>query len=97
MTSEDEEGRSGNPTETAHEARDLTLNLDSTIALDQAIAAHCDAYAVLVETTEGRYRRRLMLSLHSAEKAVRRAEAAGHQAQMILVRITPVTGGDFSV
>ena len=56
-------------------------------------AAMCEAYAVVVtiaaeEATKTV--RRLYLSLHSAEKAVRRAEIRGSRAALVLCRLTPV-------
>lgn len=53
-------------------------------------------YAVLVEVPgapEPRYRRRLFLSLHSAQKAIERAEARGLEAHMVLLHMQPVGGG----
>ena len=47
-------------------------------------------YAVLVETGEGRYRRRLFLTLASAERAVNRARERGRYAYLVLVTVTPV-------
>ena len=46
-------------------------------------------YAVLVETGEGRYRRRLFLTLASAERAVNRARDRGKYAYLVLVTLTP--------
>lgn len=47
-------------------------------------------YAVLVETGEGKYRRRLFLTLASAERAVDRARDRGKFAELVLVRVVPV-------
>ena|SRR5690625_4180814 len=55
-------------------------------------AATLHGYAVLVTVPadpEPRTRRRLYLSLHSAAKAVERAEARGLDAQLVLVRMVP--------
>lgn len=49
-------------------------------------------YAVLVSVpgaTDSRIRRRLFLSLHSAQRAVGRAEERGLEAQLLLVRLIP--------
>ena len=54
----------------------------------QSTAAH--AYAVLVTSTDNKCRRRLFLSLHSAEKAIQRAEARGHFAELELCRVVVV-------
>lgn len=55
---------------------------------DQVRAA-ATGYAVLVETGEGRYRRRLFLTLASAERAVNRARDRGKYAYLVLVTLTP--------
>ena len=47
-------------------------------------------YAVLVEAGGGKSRRRLLLSLASAERAVDRARERGHFAHLVLVRLVPV-------
>lgn len=52
------------------------------------------ALAVLIEDSSGRYRRRLYLSLRSAEKAVQRARERGRDARAILVSFEPVEGGE---
>jgi len=49
-------------------------------------------YAVLVRVpaaSDARIRRRLYLSLHSAQRAVERAEERGLEAHLLLVRMTP--------
>lgn len=53
-------------------------------------------YAVLVEVPsapEPRYRRRLFLSLHSAQRALERAGVRGLDAHLVLLRLEPVGGG----
>lgn len=52
-----------------------------------------DAYAVLVSTTGGRWRRRLFLSLSAAERAADSARDRGHAAELILVRLRVPGGG----
>lgn len=47
---------------------------------------------VVVETPGDKYRRRCYLSLSAAEAAYRRAEAAGHTAEIVLARLEPVAG-----
>lgn len=66
----------------------------STAMVPQAtdLSLYVDTYAVIVETTDLKHRRRVYLSLHSAEKAADRARAAGHRAELFLVRMTPVGG-----
>ena len=49
-------------------------------------------YAVLVEHPAGKYRRRLFLTLASAQRAKDRANERGQYAAIVLVQITPVTG-----
>lgn len=48
------------------------------------------ALVVVVETPGGKYRRRTYLTLASAERALRRAEQAGHCASVVLARLVPV-------
>lgn len=52
------------------------------------------ALVVLVEDKNGKYRRRLYLSLRSAERAVERANARGADARLVLCRLEPVEGGE---
>lgn len=55
-------------------------------------AATLTGYAVLVTIPadhDPRTRRRLYLSLHSAQRAMERAEARGLDAQLLLVRLVP--------
>lgn len=56
---------------------------------DAAVRAAVSGYAVLVDTGEGRYRRRLFLTLASAERAVDRARDRGKYAYLVLVTLTP--------
>jgi hypothetical protein len=65
------------------------------------IAAACQAYAVLLLTPAGKYRRRVFLSLHSATAAVQRAQDKGQRAHLVLCRLVPVApdldlGGEWS-
>lgn len=55
----------------------------------EAVLDAAAGYAVLVETGEGRYRRRLFLTLTSAERAVGRARDRGKYAYLVLVTLTP--------
>lgn len=71
-----------------------------SIATDISIlgdfAAACEAYAVVVITEdpdgEVKFVRRLYLSLHSAQKAIRRAELRGRRASLVLCKVVPVQG-----
>lgn len=56
---------------------------------NERVLAAAAGYAVLVETGEGRYRRRLFLTLASAERAVGRARDRGKYAYLVLVTLTP--------
>ncbi len=60
------------------------------LATDPAMIARADALVALVEDKHGRYRRRVFLTLASAERAVALARARGADAQVVLVRLTPV-------
>lgn len=65
---------------------------DDTATAPNGMAATLSGYAVVVTVPadpEPRTRRRLYLSLHSAQKAVQRAEARGLDAQLVLVRMVP--------
>lgn len=59
------------------------------------LRARAAGYAVLVENPSGKYRRRLFLTLASAQRAKDRATARGQYAAILLVRIVPVVGGEF--
>ena len=59
---------------------------------DLHTVAALTGYAVLVTVPtdpEPRVRRRLFLSLHSAQRAAERAESRGLDAQLVLVRMVP--------
>lgn len=62
---------------------------DHSTPTDAHLFAVASGYAVLVETGEGRYRRRLFLTLASAERAVNRARDRGKYAYMVLVTLHP--------
>lgn len=49
-------------------------------------------HVVVVETTAGKYRRRVYFNLPGAQKAADRAIAAGHEAQIVLCQLTPSAG-----
>jgi hypothetical protein len=55
------------------------------------IAAHVDgAFVVIVRTTGGRYRRRCFLTVAAAERHARRAQEAGHNAEIYLAELKPL-------
>lgn len=63
------------------------------------LGAICEAYVIAVVTEsavsdidEPKRSRRIYLSLHSASKAVQRAELRGQRASLILCRLVPVQG-----
>lgn len=60
---------------------------------DQAAAAVEGVHVVVVETPQGKYRRRVYFNLPGAQKAADRATAAGHPAHVILCQLLPVAGG----
>jgi hypothetical protein len=70
---------------------DETIAAVNTILPPTAdIASACQAYAVLLLTPAGKYRRRVFLSLHSATAAVQRAQDKGQPVRMVLCRLHPV-------
>lgn len=52
------------------------------------------AYVAVVNTDLGTHRRRVFLTLSSAQRAVDRAIEAGHHADVVLCRLVPVRSGD---
>jgi hypothetical protein len=67
----------------------ITPTLDRTIAAALVTGVH----VVVVETAAGKYRRRVFLSLKSAQAAADRAIMAGHPAHLILCQLMPASGG----
>jgi hypothetical protein len=55
-----------------------------------AILPNIPGYVVLMITRYGMPRRKVYLDLGHARAAVQRAEAKGQQAELVLVRLTPV-------
>lgn len=51
-------------------------------------------HVVVVETAEGKHRRRCYFNLPGAQRAADRAIAAGHEAHVVLARLEPVVGGE---
>ncbi len=62
--------------------------VDSTPS-EAALFAAARGYCVIVTSSEGKHRRRIFLSLHSAERAVQRAKARGCYAALVLAVIVP--------
>lgn len=50
------------------------------------------AYVVVVKVDDDHYRRRTYLSLSAAERNADRARARGQGAEVVLCRLSPVTG-----
>lgn len=61
--------------------------LATTLHHPKAIAP---GYAVLLMRRDGHWRRQVFMSLHSATRALERAESAGREARMQLVELVPV-------
>jgi hypothetical protein len=80
-------GNQGPEEETAaHTTRSADVILSRIAEIESAY----QAYVVLVITPAGKYRRRVMLSLHGATAAVQRAQAKGQTAHLVLCRLVPV-------
>lgn len=79
------------PGEKAAPAENLNDNANVHLANDISRAA--DAFVILVLTPQGKFRRRVYLSLHSAEKAFRHTVTAGKPAHLVMCHLTPVAGG----
>ena len=66
------------------------------IAESNVLAALCEAFVVVVEAPGEKYVRRVFLSLHSTSATVQRAQARGRAARMVLCKLVPVQGGEWS-
>ncbi|MET3949691.1 hypothetical protein [Arthrobacter sp. UYEF36] len=65
------------------------------IAPDSLAAAMLTGvHVVVVETPEGKYRRRVYFNLPGAQKAADRAIMAGHHAFVVLCQLVPVRPSD---
>jgi hypothetical protein len=60
------------------------------------IEALCAGFVVVLHTPADQYRRRVYLSLHSAEKALARAQARGQRCWLVLCELRPV-GADLEL
>lgn len=76
------------------ESPDQTFTADGTPSLPVQHSGHAQqvrgTLVVVVETPNGKYRRRAYLTLASAQRAVVRAELAGYTASIVLARLEPV-------
>lgn len=69
----------------------LTPSISPIVGNWDSFAAHVDhALAVVVKTSNDRAKRRLFLTLASAERHRDKALEAGHDAEVILVALQPV-------
>ncbi len=68
----------------------ISATTDRTTAAVLVTGVH----VVVVETSGGKHRRRVYLTLNSAQLAADRAVMAGHSAHIILCQLIPVAGGE---
>lgn len=54
--------------------------------------ALANVWVLVVQPTDGRYRRRVFLSIEPAWQAARRAEDRGQRADVVLCRLVPMAG-----
>lgn len=85
----------GTPTRTAdHRTEPATAATPSfprlPTAAREVLDAVSDIYVVAVHVDGDHLRRRIYLSLSSAQRAAERAEARGKTADIVLCRVTPV-------
>lgn len=78
-----------------HEAAEtfsgVASSLNENVDKWQELAAHVNgAFAALVETRHGNYRRRLYLTLAAAEAAAHKAQDAGRDAVVVLCELKPL-------
>lgn len=71
-----------------------TTSISATIDQATANALVTGVHVVVVETAEGRYRRRVYMSLDSARKAADRANMSGHRSRLVLCQLIPASAGD---
>jgi hypothetical protein len=81
--------------------RATTSARDSTTIVSAASDYYLDAelrvigaIVAVVDTSQGKPRRRIFLTLAAAEKAVFRARMNGHRASVVLCKLIPVNGGE---
>ncbi len=71
-------------------ASTIQIHPESTAAPRTAVLLDAIAgYAVLVNSGDGRYRRRVFLTLAAAERAVERAQDRDQTAHLVLCRLIP--------
>lgn len=93
MTGHGEPGRVGGAfTGSSIHAFDAGLRPRRPVAFEDA--AHVDGALVVVVSIHGGFRRRVFLSLSSAERALLRAQEAGHEATIVLAKLVPVMSED---
>ena len=59
---------------------------------ESAAAVLTGVHVVVVDTPQGKHRRRVYFNLPGAQKAADRAIAAGHPAHVVLCQLVPVDG-----
>lgn len=59
-----------------------------------AIGLVAGVHVVVVDTSQGKYRRRAYFNLPNAQRAADRATMAGHSARIVLCQLVPVSGDD---
>ena len=69
---------------------DQVAGRSRSILPSEAAACTDGSLVVVVRTPAGRYRRRVFLTLAAAERARDRAQDAGHDAEIVLCRLTPM-------
>jgi hypothetical protein len=79
-----------NQSRPGQDGSETTTATDVNATLEPDIAAACEAFAVVVTTPTGHYRRRIFLSLHSATAAVQRSRAKSQPVRMVLCKLVPV-------
>jgi transposase len=65
--------------------------VDHSLPTAADVATACEAFAVVVVTPTGHYRRRLFLSLHSATAAVQRAQVTGAMSSRAIAAVLGVS------
>jgi len=88
MTNHNDRGRpDGNQAASRSVGDELTT---SRVLEPWDLSPLADCHVIVVSLPDSKYRRRVFLSLHAAEKAAARARAAGQRAELFLARMRPV-------
>lgn len=81
----------GRPEISCEDSPILPANADSFTGAAIHVAG---ALVVVADTGHGTHRRRVFLTVKSAQRAADRAIASGYDAEIVLCRLVPVTGGE---